>query len=84
MNNKNILESAQILVTVGRFIIFDIEGQSKKIAHMYYGVCSLDALTKKFSPCFVFRLAQIVVCQRPSFTPHAASSLLASAVFFML
>ena len=30
MHNKNILEYAQILVTDGKFMIFDIEGHSIK------------------------------------------------------
>ena len=43
MHNKNILEYAQILVTDGRFIIFDIEGRSNRILSLFVGmVCRVS------------------------------------------
>ena len=51
LHNKKILEYAQVLVTDGRFMIFDIEGHSKVYNFIHFLLCNTALLNLIVSAC---------------------------------
>ena len=51
LHNKKILECAQVLVTDGRFMIFDIEDHSKVYNFIHFLLCNTALLNLIVSAC---------------------------------